>query len=460
LNKTVAFFVALAAALAASRLCHSGILWEGDTLPLATAGQMLAGETIYREIWFDKPPLVAMFHLICAARPGWPLRVAGAAYAFLACWMAWRFARDLWTEREAMWAAGLMAFFLTFDFPSMVIPAASDMLLVAPHLAAVWMAATRRPLASGILAGVGFWVSPKALFVAAACVVWHPGGILRMAVGLTGVSAAAAAALWGAGALGSYWEQVWQWGRLYAGSTFITSPLTNGALRTINWMAFHAALVVGALCWRPSSRRIPWFAWLLLSFAGVAAGLRFFPRYYFLVLPVVVLMAARGFTLLGRKRVLIALLLLIPAIRFAPSYLAALTEPEWRDTAMDRDSRAAAALLRQTAAPGDTLFVWGYRPEIYTYTQLPAATMYLDCQPLTGVPADRHLTQSQPVETEAPARRRAELTRTSPTFIADGLGLFNPALAISTYPDLQPWFAQYREAARTGQTVIYRRIVN
>ena len=125
----------------------------------------------------------------------------------------------------------------------------------------------------------------------------------------------------------------------------------------------------------------------MISLAGVAAGLRFFPRYYFQLLPVMVLIAARGFTLLGRKRALAAaLLLLVPLARFGPSYLTALSGAEWRDTAMDRDSRAAAALTRQLAKPGDTLFVWGYRPEIYVYTQLPAATMFLDSQPLTGVP--------------------------------------------------------------------------
>jgi len=200
-----------------------------------------------------------------------------------------------------------------------------------------------------------------------------------------------------------------------------------------------------------------WLAWLVLSLGGVAAGLRFFPRYYFLLLPVVVMMAARGFTLLGRKRALAAsLLLLVPLARFGPSYLTALRGGEWRDTAMDRDSRAAAALTRRLAKPGDTLFAWGYRPEIYVYTQLPAATMFLDSQPLTGVPADRHLTQSEPVETEAARARRAMLARSRPTFVVDGLSAYNPRLAIANYPELRQWFANYREVARTPQTVIYR----
>jgi hypothetical protein len=124
---------------------------------------------------------------------------------------------------------------------------------------------------------------------------------------------------------------------------------------------------------------------------------------------------------------------------------------------MDRDSRAAAALALAAARPGDTLFVWGYRPEIYVYTRMPAATRYLDSQPLSGVPADRHLTQSEPVETAAPARRREEVARSRPGVIVDGLGLYNPRLAITQYPDLAGWLSGYREVGRTGGAVVYIR---
>jgi len=172
----------------------------------------------------------------------------------------------------------------------------------------------------------------------------------------------------------------------------------------------------------------------------------------------VVLMASRGFTLLGRRSALAALLLLIPAARFGPRYARlALGETEWTDTLMDLNSRQAAATMRKLASPGDTLFVWGYRPELYIYTRLPAANRFLDCQPLTGVPADRHLAEAEPLQTEAASARRAELAQSYPTFVADGLGLYNARLAITRYPELRTWFARYREVARTADTVIYRR---
>jgi hypothetical protein len=453
------FFAGLAALLVATRLCHVAILWEGDSYPLAAAGQMLHGKALYREIWFDKPPLLALAYLLFGAAPGWPLRLFDAAYALLACWIAWRFARDLWSEAEAMWAAGLLAFFLCFDIPSSAIPVASDLLMLAPHLAAVWLAFRRRAFACGLLAGVAFWTNPKGALVAVACAFWFPAGIPLMAAGFAAVSAAVLGWLAATGALGPYWDEVWRWGRLYAGSTFLDRPLANGFWRTVNWAGFHAAPVVAAGWFlAKANHKLRWIVWLILAAGGVAAGLRFFPRYYFLLLPVLVMMAARGLMLLGRKRDFVALLLLIPLTRFAPSYLLAVSDANWRDTAMDRDSRAAAAIVRGRAHPGDTLFVWGYRPELYPYTHLPAGTMYLDSQMLTGVPADRHLTQSQPVETQAAGARREALTHTDPTYVIDGLGPYNPRLAIRRYPELRAWLAHYRAVAHTPETVIFERV--
>ena len=428
---------------------------------MAAAQQVVDGKTLYRDAWFDKPPLIAAFYVPLGARPGWPLRLAGALYALLVCSIAYGFARDIWSPAEGMWAAGLAGFFLIFDLPSAVIPIASDLLMLAPHLAAVWLAWKRRPLWSGVLAGVAFWVSPKGMFVAAACALWNPSGIPLLAAGFASVSAAAAAWLWAAGALPTYWEQVWRWGFLYAGAPLTAHPLRDGLVRTANWAGFHVAPVVAAAVFLWLARKaqsLKWIAWCAVCVIGLAAGLRFFPRYYFLLLAPLVLMAARGFTLLGNRRATAMLLLLIPAIRFGPRYVRlAMGDSDWTDTLMDRDSRQAASLIGKLASSGDTLFVWGYRPELYIYTRIPAATRYLDCQPLTGVPADRHLTEATALEGEAASRRRIELAQTNPTFVADGLSVYNPKLGINHYRELRTWFAKYREVARTAYTVIYRR---
>ena len=444
-------------------MCHVRILWEGDSYPLAAAQQMLHGRMLYRDLWFDKPPLLPGVYLLWGAQAGWPLRLADALYALLACWIAYRFARDLWSDREGWCAAGLLAFFLIFDVPSAVIPVASDLLMLAPHLAAVWLAWQRKPLWSGALAALAFWISPKGVFVAAACALFDPAGLAWMAAGFAAVSGVFVLGLAGAGALSGYREQVWEWGRLYAASPFLEAPLRNGLTRTASWLGFHAALVVPAVWFLRQKERWQWIGWLVIAMTGVAAGLRFFPRYYFLLLPPLALMAARGLTLLATARketetfarpawIVAVILLLIPAVRFGPSYFTAVHDSNWRDTAMDRDSRVAATVIRGLARRGNTLFVWGYRPELYVYTGLPAASRYLDSQPLSGVPADRHLTQAEPIETVQARARLAEAMRSHPTFLVDGLGLYNPRLAAGGYWDLRDW----REVGRTAGSVIYQ----
>jgi hypothetical protein len=459
LRNTRLFFLLLFALLLAARLCHVGILWAEETLPLAAAQQMRAGKVLYRDIWFDKPPFAPVLYAALGGEAGWRLRLAGALYALLCCWIAWGFARDLWGRREGLWAAGLVGFFLIFDFPSSAIPLAADLLMLAPHLAAVWMAYQRRPLWAGALAGVAFTISPKAVLVLAVCAWWAPSWALL--AGFVGVTGAASAWMWSAGALAGYWDEVWRWGRIYAGTTFVDAPVKNGLLRTLNWSGFHGAIVIAAAMAWPmiagKAERRRWTVWLVISLAGVAAGLRFFPRYYFQILPVVVLLAARGFAEMRGRRRVVALLLLIPLARFAPTYFLAARDAGWRDIAMDRDSRAAARMVREAAKPGDTLFVWGFRPEIYVYSHLPAATRFLDSQPLTGVPADRHLTQSTPVETEESRARRAELAASRPTFVVDGLGEYNRRLAVTEFGDLRAWMGGYREVGRSAGSVIYRR---
>ena len=148
-KSTGLFLFALFALVLAARLCHLDILWAEETLPLAAAAQMAHGKALYRDMWFDKPPLLGWTYLVWGARDGLPLRLAGALYALLACCMAWRFAYDLWGRREALWAAGLLAFYLVFDIPSAVTPLAADLLMLAPHLAAVWLAWRGRAFWSG-----------------------------------------------------------------------------------------------------------------------------------------------------------------------------------------------------------------------------------------------------------------------------------------------------------------------
>jgi hypothetical protein len=422
-----------------------------EAYPTAAAIQLLHGKSLYGEVWFDKPPLLAYTYLLWGAHIGVPLRIAGAAFVFLCCVAVWKFARELWGPREALAAALALGFFLTFWIPSAVMALAPDLLMILPHLAAVYLAWRGRAFWSGLVAGLAMLINAKAAFVLFACALWSGSAWPWLLLGFA-LPNVAAFAWFGQ----SYFDQVWRWGALYSerGFTAVTA-----ITRTLNWAGFHCALVVGAAYafWKEKNWRIA--GWLLLSLLAVAAGWRFFPRYYFQLLPVMALMAARGCVLLGRRRAVLLLLLLIPLVRFGPRYVTLANDllhdrqTDWSDLAMEQDSRAAADRIDRQG----TLLVWGYRPDIFAYTRMAAGSRFLDSQPLTGVLADRHLTSSEAAAPELAAQNRRELIQSRPAWIVDGLGPLNPALAITNYPDLRDWLAGYREVGRTRYTVIYQR---
>src|SRR5581483_6899531 len=212
--------------LLAARLCHSGIIWVEEAYPSAAAIQILHGKMLYRDVWFDKPPLSALIYLLWGAHIGAILRIAGAAFVFACCWMLWRFARDLWGQREGLAAALFLGFFLTFGIPSAVMALAPDLLMILPHIAAVYLAWRGRAFWSGLVAGTALLVNPKGVFVLLACALWTGRAWPQLVAGFA-LPNIAALAWFGR----PYIDQVWRWGLLYSGATF---SLATGLIQTLD----------------------------------------------------------------------------------------------------------------------------------------------------------------------------------------------------------------------------------
>ena len=458
-------------ALALLRLCHINLLWADEDYHVAAAVKILHGQVPYRDFWYDKPPLCAVYYLLCGGYWGWPVRLLDAAYVLAACGLAFRIARLWWGEAEGWTAALLLAFFLTFYLPSTVIPFAADALMIVPHLAAIDSALRKRPLWSGIWCGVAFLFNIKAVFVLAVCAAWMLPTLAPFCAGFLIPVLACLAAAFATGAWPGYCEQVWRWGLIYAKGSPVNHPLLLGMRRTLDWLGFQAALAAGAayafLRLKDQDRR-KLVIWLGFSFASVCLGTRFAPHYFLQILPPMAVAAARGLIIAWREygrraQIVMAVLLCVPLVRFGPRYVSLAADdvlgrqPAWSDIALDLDSKQVAKQIRTLEQPGNTLFVWGYRPDIYVYTRMVCDSRFWDSQPLTGVPADRHLHATTAIYGGPAAANRLALTRSHPTFIVDGLGLMNPRLAPDVYPELQPWLAEYEVVGRTKLSVIYRR---
>jgi len=458
-------------ALCSLRLSHINLLWADEDYHIAAALQIIHGKIPYCDFWYDKPPLSAFYYLLIAGYSGWPLRLLDGGYALTACYLAYRLARIWWSETEGYVAALLLAFFLTFYLPSAVIPFAADALMLVPHLAAIYCARCGRSWSAGVWTGIAFLANTKALFVLLTCAIWLLPELLGLAVGfLVPVLAAAFCALI-TGAWTGYIEQVWRWGLIYARDSPVLSPLRNGFLRTVNWAGFHAAVVIAAfygLVRMTRTDRQKLGVWIILSFAAVSLGSRFAPHYFLQLLPSLVIAGSRGIVLAFREfrrpaAISLGILLFVPLVRFGPRYASLAldnvrgVDPQWSDVAMDLDSQQAARELNALKKPADTLFVWGYRPDLYVYTRLTPPGRFWDSQPLTGVPADRHLNETHPIYSGPAAANRQALLVSHPTWIVDGLGLLNPKLRPDVYPELRLWLSHYQLIGRTKLSLIYQR---
>lgn len=424
----------------AVRLTHLNLLWIEEAYPMTAAIQMLHGRWPYADFWFDKPPLGAAFYLLWGAMPGWVLRLAGALYVTLCAGLAYRLG--------GRYSAWLIAIYLSFGIPSAVMALAPDLLLVAPHLGAIWMAQSGRPWLAGLICGVGLLIHTKAIFILAIALLWAPNWRTLAGFAIT----LPVHAFLGP----NYWQQVWWWGGVYSRDTFVTKPLAEFLRRTANWVGFQSAAMIAAfLHWRSIGWRN--YVWLAVSLATVVLGLRFFPRYYFfLLVPVVVLAGQTLEQLKPRWRIAILALLLIPVIRFAPRDIQlVLGNEKWDDLALFHDSQIIASYLNQQAKAGDTLFVWGYRPDIDALSRLKGGTPYLESQPLDCIFADRHLSESKAMPNLGCAERLKRLRESEPTWMVDGLGPSNVRLRLEAYYPL----SGYDLVLRTQTAYLYKLVL-
>jgi hypothetical protein len=468
MNRRTQVFGGLFVVLLASRLCHWDILWTDGDYHLAAALQVLHGKALYRDFWYDKPPLNALLFAALGAPTGWMLSLVEAAWVWIACVFAYLTARKLGGEKAGLASAALLAFFLIFYLPAAVIALAPDLIMIVPHLAAIYFAFSKRPWASGICAGLAFWANAKGLFVLLACLVIMPELALPLMGGFLIPCALAATALGLTGSGEAYVNQVWRWGVTYAANSPQPAPFLTGLTHTANWLGFHATLAFGAaLYWaRERSATAARLAlWTGISFTGVCLGLRFVPRYYFELLAPLVVIAALGLTQSRPPRwalPVLAGLLLVPFARFGPRYAMLAWDDlsghshHWNDIALDQDDRILAQILNARKQTGDTLFVWGYRPGVYVYTGMTSPSLFWDSQPLDGVPADRHLESATSIAPAKAEKNRKLFAAARPTFVIDALSRFNPNLAMQRYPELAQWLANYEPAGGTALSPIYR----
>ena len=128
------------------------------------------------------------------------------------------------------------------------------------------------------------------------------------------------------------------------------------------------------------------FGWLIVSFIAALVGWRLYGHYFLLILPPLTILAAQQMDLIQKRSVRVITIISIAIITsgFAiPRY-----NFDWvnKKTGEDNpfDYIPIAAAVAEKTAPADRIFVWGYAPAIYYFSDRIPATRFPNCDYLTG----------------------------------------------------------------------------
>jgi hypothetical protein len=480
-------------------------------------GNVLAGSLFYVGAVDHKPPGIALTYAFVFWLTGQYrllfVRILLLAVVAATSVLIGETARLLYGSPRARIAGVLYALASATGVPGDMLAANTELFLNLPLAAAgllvvraladdsnrLWPAATVTALAgAGALTGIAALFKYQA---AAAVVGWAlavsaaGGGIRRIAPRLAALVAGIAPIALGLCAfylLRAAWPAFWFWGWQY---NFVYMSLVSPSAAT--WRALYYTTVVG-LFWLPlgiciaeprAPRPVFALAWLIAMIPAVAAGNRFFPHYYLMLLPPLCLLAAPGVLALAegrpRRRGFVA--------AFAALAVGVTTGLSWSCPTCDgqgtiralavgvttgrsdvkpapqhnqRSYLAVAAYVRAHTTPDDRIFVWGNSPEIYFYADRIMGTRFAFCNYLTGKIWGTAAGDTEILDTDRFAVPRAwdelvsDLGRAPPELIVDAAAGKLDGFALngaSRYPHLWEIIQQaYRPEAMIDGVPLYR----
>jgi hypothetical protein len=384
-------------------------------------------------------------------------RVAGLAYALAS---AWGFPGDMQSANAELF----------LNLP--LVLAAAAML---PTVLSERRHEAARMLAVGALTAVAATYKYQAIIAVLAWTIssYMADGTMAERCRRVGLVAAGFAAVAGAyvahfvltGTLDAFLFWGWGYNFSYINALPLTLQVENGAVYTAIVAAFWLPLLAGVQVPRRATARLalPWLGTMLVA---VAAGGRFFPHYYLLVLPPLGLMLFCGEVRPARwRRVLAAASAVVStAVSLALTVEWDRIHPGIREFA--KPQRAVAAFISARSTIADRIFVWGSSPEIYYLADRVMGTRFPFCNYHTGKiwgtpQAERGATATEAlIVPRAWAELLTDLDAAPPRFIIDGAagGLdFFDGHAVDRYAELaRRIHARYRLVGMPGGVPVYR----
>ena len=412
-----------------------------DQGEFATLGRgLLSGRIPYVDLWNPKPP--AVFYLYAAAMAIFgqtvpALRALDLLVFPLIAVSLWHIGRRWKNPRIGEWAVILFgAFYFSETFWTLT---QNDGLVLLPmSLAAACMvesAVSKRAglwaLAAGLFSGWAFWFKyPYALFAAALVIglaltlgvrQWRAliRPVMMFTLGFLVTAGGGALILITIGA----WDALIESARVTTGYTalgfttdeFMRGFTIGGATRLEHWGVLWLLVVIALIPRRASSEkvgesqtRIGWIikCWLIAAVGILLIQAKGYDYHWLPMLPPLAMYGAvtverliqwghvPGSSAAGWKRgTAAALLLAIPALTIGSRVLPYLTGAEDQlayyahfqagEFTADETQRVTD-FLQARVMPGDSLFIWGFRPEVYYTSRLNPAVRFIFQYPLTA----------------------------------------------------------------------------
>lgn len=287
-------FLAVAAVSFVLRIFYSGHLYEDDGLWFTAAEEITRGKALYREIYFDKPPGLALVYAFLFWIFGahvLTIRLFTIVHSIALSAILYLFGTKLYDRRIGLFAAVLFAIFSTTYTTGHVQGLGTDFLMALPHTAGAYLLVHSRLLrkngirsgsqrawlafAGGALIGVAFQINPKGIFdlifFAVFLLIWRlwrsrvrASEVTNLAqdrmkneeatssiklfslaiVGFVVGSAPFLGYIWATRSIGEYWLYVWDWGMRYGGYNPASKVIASGVTRTIDYFALNNTLLI------------------------------------------------------------------------------------------------------------------------------------------------------------------------------------------------------------------------
>lgn len=464
------------------------VFYNVDEAEYAVAAQAL-GHGLYPGVDLlgsTKPPgIVSLYYLIFAlfGQSLLALQIVAFALWLLLLYLTLRLVREFFPDVPD-WMSGLSFFMIanSFGLPRDLHALNTELPAMVLALSALFVAAkskhARDFVLCGILVGVAsIYRQSELLF--ALVVPFLPSANTRGARGTFFVSILlpwlAVFAVYAAhGGLAVALDSWFRYPFVYSGDVGIAGFFQAAYLNTSEFVLQAVVPVVLSLIGlfaALGARNKLAVTFLVVSAAAVATGARFFGHYYIQVMPALAILSAVGLRklFLNNKTRLLARAAIVGGV-----VVAFLHFPFWRywDTSAPPRGVSSASLAgsgleieladyaKQNSSPDQSIFVWGYCPQIYFFSnRLPAARDFL-CHYVTGYSAG----STSPRENYSAVAEQMlveDLTASKPKLIFDLTFLVDNPYSFADYPLTNyPALAQfvvanYKPAAQVGSIAIY-----